>query len=147
MEPFLKQLTPEAGKEIIKVCSKMAYLKIRRHLKKKNKRESSSSSSSSYSDSSSSSNSSQYTSDEDMFEDKKKRKKKTPNQSFSNTTVRNRKWSRSITFVGQFTIGQLLMSYFSMCSLSIFLKKKYFKLVNFNSEHMNLFNVYFISNH
>ena len=80
MEPYLDQLKPEAEKDMIKACSKLALVKIRRLQKqrKKRKRESSSSSSSS-TGSSSSSSSTQYSSDEDMFEERKKKKKNKTN--------------------------------------------------------------------
>lgn len=76
MEPYVKQLKPGAEKDMIKACSKLAYIKIRRHMKKTTKRKHETSSPSSSSPSSSSST--QCSSDEDMFEDKKKRKKKSP---------------------------------------------------------------------
>lgn len=82
IDPYLKQLKPSAGKDMIKASSKLAYAKIQKHQKQKKKRkhEPSSSSSSGTSASSSSSSSSyssnHYSSDEDMFQESQKRKKK-----------------------------------------------------------------------
>lgn len=87
VDPYLNQLKPGAGKEVIKACSKLASLKIQ-NMKNKKKRKNETSSSDSASDSasdspsdsassySSSSNSYQYTSDEDLFEEPKKKKAK-----------------------------------------------------------------------
>lgn len=72
MEPYIKQLKPGAEKDMIKACSKLAYMKIRRNQKKTKKRKHETSSSASSSTSSSSST--QDTSDEDMFQDKKRKK-------------------------------------------------------------------------
>ena len=86
VDPYLRQLTPDAEKGIIKACAKLAYNKIRQ-IKRKNKRknEYSSSSSSYSSDSTATSSSPHCTSDEDMFEERRKKKKKKAPTSISQT--------------------------------------------------------------
>lgn len=85
--PYLQQLQPGAGKDMIKACSKLAFSKVRKSMgRKKHKSEksySSSSESSSYSDSSS------YTSDEDMFEERSKKKTKTRNRPTTSSNGKN----------------------------------------------------------
>ena len=74
MAPYLRQLNPDAERDMIKACSRLAYSKIKSKFKKYKKRPETSSSSSSSATSSSSEYSSQCTSDEDIFEEKKKKK-------------------------------------------------------------------------
>lgn len=75
MEPYLEQLQPGARKDMIKAASKLAYVEVKRFLRKQKKGGAKPSSSSSASSTYSSSSSSPCTSDEDMFKEKKKRKK------------------------------------------------------------------------
>ena len=76
LEPYLKQLKPSAEKDMIKACSKLAFMKIQRHLSHKKKRKHDTSDPSSSSTSSSSSSSGQDLSDEDMFDERRKKKKR-----------------------------------------------------------------------
>lgn len=107
MAPYLRQLNPDAERDMIKACSRLAYSKIKSKFKKYKKRPETSSSSSSSATSSSSEYSSQCTLDEDIFEEKKKKKDSQKKHNFTNTNVKWRSVSGPTGAVGQFTVRLL----------------------------------------